>query len=126
MARPDNQIERPKKYRHYQSAKELSARHRPRNWTTLVSSQQASTLPQKVLVEFGMRPLGGLSKRRPNVRMVQQGVKMLSGREVLARHEKRPLVDIIYVYFEPKQGRLFTNNPIIVCSSQYLSKGLFS
>lgn len=81
---------------------------------TLVSSQQASTLPQKVFVEFGMKPLGYLSKRKPNVRMVQQGKRILSGRELLTRHEKRPLVDIIYVYSEPRQGRLLVLTTLLL------------
>lgn len=41
-------------------------------------------------------------------------MRIVIGREVLASHEKIPLVDIIYVYFEPRQGRLLVLTTLLL------------
>lgn len=41
-------------------------------------------------------------------------MRMVIGREVLASHEKRPLVHIIYVYFEPRRGRLLVLTTLLL------------
>lgn len=41
-------------------------------------------------------------------------MRMAIGREVLASHEKRRLVNIIYVYSEPRQGRLLVLTTLLL------------
>lgn len=41
-------------------------------------------------------------------------MRVVIGREVLASHEKRPLVDVIYVYFEPRQRRLLVLTTLLL------------
>ena len=41
-------------------------------------------------------------------------MRMVIGRKVLASHEKRPLVHIIYVYFEPRRGRLLVLTTLLL------------
>lgn len=41
-------------------------------------------------------------------------MRVVTGREVLTSREKRPLVDVMYVYFEPRRRRLLVLTTLLL------------